>query len=421
MVGLIVALAIVAAIVGVPLGVALYFGIIPGVLFFAPAQETTVARLFVDNVNDPNIVAITLLVIAGELMTAANIIEPIMQLFELLLGRIRGGMALACVFTGLILAGATGSSAAEAAALASALQKPLGDRGYDPAFTGALIAATGALGVLFPPSVALIIFGTIIEYPVGKLWLAGIVPGLIGALFIAIVAVAIGRRYETPAATFKAGERPKVNWWRTLPAALIPVVVIGGIRTGLLTVSETASILVTYVVIYGFASRRLNLAKLVSAFQRGGRRCAMIFLILIAARTFTFFVIQRELAPALLSWATAAPIAHWMLLALLNVFLLVLGTMMDGLSLLIIATPLIYPVVTQLGMSPLQLAIMLGVNIEVAVVHPPFGMNLFAVAGVTGTSVMRISLRVLPFIGVLLALLVLVTYAPLPIFLWNQH
>jgi C4-dicarboxylate transporter DctM subunit len=251
------------------------------------------------------------------------------------------------------------------------------------------------------------------------LWLAGIVPGLIGALFIAIVAVVIGRRYETarPASAL----RPKVDWLRTLPAALIPVVVIGGIRTGLLTVSETASILVAYVVIYGFVSRRLNGRKLLLAFQRGGRRCALIFLILIAARTFTFFVIQRELAPELLSWVTSVQLAHWLLLAILNVFLLLLGTMMDGLSLLIIATPLIYPVVTQLGMSPLQLAIMLGVNIEVAVVHPPFGMNLFAVAGVTGTSITQISWRVLPFIGVLLSLLALVTYAPLPIFLWNAH
>ena len=118
---------------------------------------------------------------------------------------------------------------------------------------------------------------------------------------------------------------------------------------------------------------------------------------------------------------TSISLSSWVLLACLNVFLLLLGAMVDGLSLLIIATPLIYPVVTKLGMSPLQLAVMLAVNIEVAVVHPPFGMNLFAVAGVTGTSVMQISLRVLPFIGVLLCLLAVVTYAQLPIFLWNIH
>jgi C4-dicarboxylate transporter DctM subunit len=396
-------------VVGVPLGFAIVGGVLLGFAVYDPTQLQSVPSTMLDSVNHPTLVAVPLFIIAGSVIAESELVEPIVALVAWALQRIRGGAALTGVFTGLFFAGSTGSTAGESATIARALYPALRARGYESGFTGAVIAASASLGILFPPSITLIVFATLIEYPVQELWLAGLVPGLVTAALLAVVVVLVGRKQEVQ---HKAGLERR-DFVRSVPAVAMPVLVVGGIYSGFLTVSETAAALLAYVILYCLVSRKRTPVEIVQSFVRGGEVAGMIFLVIAAAHVLTYFFLLTNTVNNILTAVAGAHLSKYVLLALINLVLLGFGTVMDGLSTLIVGVPIVYPLLLQLGLSPVEAGVMLAVNIEIGVVHPPIGMNLWAVSGVTGVPVGRIAWRMVPFIGVLLTMLVVVTYGPL--------
>jgi C4-dicarboxylate transporter DctM subunit len=403
---------------GVPLAVALTAGIALGLMLYEPTALINVADLFVTNVDDLNLLAIPLLIMVGALVTEANMIEPIIRALEIPLRRVRGGMALVSVGSAVFFAGSTGSSAAETAMLASALHRPLQRRGYDPEFTGGLIAASGALGILFPPCIVLIIYSTIVGFPVTELWKAALAPGIIGVLMLGTLAVILGRRYETAPDGAIEDRVTRGELLRSLPALLLPVIVIGGIFSGIVTLSETAAVAFVYVVGYGILTRQLTMPRLSRALTAGGRQAGAIFFIVIAAKTLSFYLVSEGTTQSVISWVNDLGLHGWVLIAVVDITVLVLGILVDSLSLIIIAAPILATLLQANGVGLAQLGVLLAVTIEIGVIHPPFGMNIFAVSAVMDVSPGRVALRILPFVGVLLVLLGIVSYAPLPFFQW---
>jgi C4-dicarboxylate transporter DctM subunit len=477
----------------IPFGFALLLGITVGTLLFDPGTLQNLISQSLDNVNDPLLIGIPMLIIGGEMLSAVGAIDPIVDLLDGLIGRVRGCLGLVCVATSMFFAGSTGSSAAEAAAVASAFRDPMKQRGYPTRYVAPLITASTAIGILFPPSLALVLYASIVNYPVTELWKAGILPGIMTGVLIAIVGVILGRRATAPAAVTAGATADRADaeaaadvdadgvaasttaapsLARTMVSAAVPVtagagalggplstsplarparadrvleppqrpgrdggpirrlftvfggvampvVVVGGIYSGILTLTETAAVLVALVILYGFLVTRIGGRRMLNAARRGGERAGAIFLILVAARLFSTVLTYDQSVPALINWVNGLGLNKWELLAVINIALIVAGIFMDSLSLIVIAAPILYQMLSPLGISPVHLAIIMAMNIEIGVIHPPFGGNLFAVSAVTQMSVGRIAKGVIPYIGVLLLMLVLVTYVPVPGFQWN--
>jgi C4-dicarboxylate transporter DctM subunit len=454
---LILVIAAVALCIGVPFAFALLLGISVSTLVYDPGSFSNLLAQALGNVNDSLLIGIPMLIIAGEMLSAVGAIDPIVDLLDRAIGRVRGSLGLICVGTSMFFAGSTGSSAAEAAAVSAAFRDPMAERNYPTTYTAPLIAASTAVGVLFPPSLALVLYASIIEYPVTKLWTAGLFPGLLTGALIALVGVLLGRRAlsATPAlvepvevaepvaiganpAGLQPGsvavlDRPPEPPSRpvteqrggarhtvaVIGGVAMPAFVVGGIYSGLFTLTETAAVLVALVVLYGLLITRIGGRNLLAAARKGGERAGAIFIIIIAARLFSTVLTDQQVVPQIINWVDGLHLHKFELLAAINVALLVAGIFMDSLSLVVIAAPILYQMLSPLGVSPVHLAIIMAMNIEIGVVHPPFGGNLFAVSAVTGMSIGQIAWRVLPYVAVLLFMLILVTYVPVPGFAWN--
>jgi C4-dicarboxylate transporter, DctM subunit len=467
MIALIIILALACVLAGIPFAFSLLIGITAATLLDDSSMLNALPSYALSDINDPLLIAIPMLIIAGEMLSAVGAMDPLISLLDRTIGRYQGTLGIGAVLTSLFFAGSTGSSSAEAAAVASAFRDPMAQRGYRPAYTGALIAASTAVGVLFPPSLAMILYAEIVQYPVTQLWRAGIEPGLITAGLIAILSVVLARRNIRRAAlrpdrdqgepgpgdgTNPPPARPVVasaaeaagtatattapvtastapaaaelqlrtvrGWVALVVGLLIPVFVVGGVYSGIVTLTEVAAVLVLIVVLYGLLITRCSPATLLRSARRGGQRAGSIFLIIIAARLFSSILVSQQAVPSLLSYVAGLHVGKFGLLLGVNIALLIAGILMDGLSLILIAAPILVQLLAPYGVSPVHLAIIMAVNIEIAVVHPPLGSNLFAVSAVTRVPVGKLAVSILPYIAVLLVMLVLVTYVPVPGFSW---
>lgn len=475
----IVAVVLAGMLAGIPFAFSLLLGTTLATLVFDPSGLLNLPLLAMSDINNPLLIAIPMLIIAGEMLSAGGAIEPIVEAWEWLFGRIRGSLGLCCVATSMFFAGSTGSSAAEAAAVASAFQSPMEKRGYGRGYVASLVVAATAIGILFPPSIAMILYSQVVNYSVTALWVAGIFPGLIAGVLIAITGVFVahrklgsspaegrfsrsgprlGRRSDSadggdqgqavstdtgsppsarnrppgssratatvpvavPATTV---EMPALQGARkvvaTVSGLLIPVCVVGGIYSGILTLSEVSAALIAVIVLYGLFITRIGGRRLFDAARVGGQRAGAVFLIVIAARLFSSVLTEQQTITGLLTTVQHLHLSKFVMLLLANIVMLGAGALMDGLSLILIGAPILYQLLAPFGISPVHLAIIMAINLEIGVMHPPLGGNLFAVSAVTGVRVGRISIDVLPYIGVLLFVLALVTYVPVPGFAWS--
>jgi C4-dicarboxylate transporter, DctM subunit len=457
-IALIIVLALVCVLAGIPFGFSLLIGITVATLIDAPSTLSALPSYALSSINDPLLIAIPMLIIAGEMLSAVGAMDPLITLLDRTIGRFRGSLGIGAVLTSLFFAGSTGSTSAEAAAVASAFRDPMAQRGYRPAYTGALIAASTAVGVLFPPSLAMILYAEIVQYPVTELWHAGIEPGLITGVLIAVISVILGRRNlnraarnpdpgsqapgspdgaspprtggvaavtaertatsTTAPATTAASLGTVRGWIALVVGLLIPVFVVGGVYSGIVTLSEVSAVLVLIVILYGLLITRCTPATLLKSARRGGQRAGAIFLIIIAARLFSSILVSEQAITSLINYVAGLHVDKFELLLAVNIALLLAGILMDGLSLILIAAPILVQLLQPYGVSPVHLAVIMAINIEIAVVHPPLGTNLFAVSAVTRVPVGRLAVGILPYIGVLLVMLVLVTYVPVPGFSW---
>lgn len=422
---LILLLAIALIVLGVPVGLSLMGASIVGFAITSPIQLPAIANIAVNSVNDPTLVAIPLFVLAGAVIAESGFMDSLLEVLAYILRPIKGGLVLAAIGTALFFAGATGSTAGESASLAGSFFKPMSRRGYSPPLTAATISAACAAGVLIPPSITLIIYGTVANYPVTSLWLAGVVPAIITGVLLCVVGLFLARRSlsknqiipeDTP---LLAKQNLTLTIVKAVAAVGLPVFVMAGVYSGVFTITETAAISIVYVLAFGMIFNRLGVKRMFRCFNVGAERSALIFLVFVSAHVFTYYLQLSGVITSLVNGVTNSGLPRPVLLIVLDLVILALGSIMDGLGVLLVATPLIFPLLGILQLNPVQLGVMLCMAIEIGVVHPPVGLNLFAVSSVTEIPVGRIAISVLPYIGVLLFVLGLVTFAPLPIFQWG--
>lgn len=364
------------------------------------------------------LMAVPLFMTAGLLMEAGGISRRIVDLAESLVGWLPGGLAAVAVVSAMFFAGISGSAAADTAAVGGILIPAMIRSGYPPAFAGAVQAAGGSIGVIIPPSIPMIIFGFLTGASVGKLFAAGILPGLLmGATLVAAAAVMSKRAGFGSHKAFDPAEVRRCLR-RSLWALGAPVIILGGILGGVFTATESAAVAVVYALVVGiFVYRKLGVTRLPRLFIESSVMAAVIMFIIAQATVFSWFVTVQEFPARLAGLMLSVSDDPTVLLLAVNVLLLAAGTLIETTAALILFVPVIMPMLPALGIDVVHLGAIVVVNLALGMLTPPLGVCLIVSCGLAGTRLGEISLKVLPFFIVLVADLLLITFWS-PLTMW---
>ncbi|MEQ9055269.1 MAG: TRAP transporter large permease [Roseovarius confluentis] len=412
MLALVFAALLLLLFVGIPIFAALG-GLSMVLLMASGTPAISVAQVTVDKLNGETILAVPFFVIAAQFMDRGGIATSLSAMAEAWLGWLRGGLALTCVGATTVFAAVSGSSVATALAMATILVPAMLARGYDRPFALGVVGASGTLGILIPPSIILVIYGLIAEVSIPRLFLAGVVPGLLQGVLFAIFILFYARAKNLP-----RSDPPDLRTFllanlRAIPALAIPLLIFIGIYGGYATISESAalaailSILVSLVVYRGCGVR--DVLPIASTAMI---RSASIIMIVVAAFLFGHWLTESRMPARLVDFVVEIDLKAWQFLILMNLTMLLLGTVLEGLSIVLITLPLVLPLFRQFGIDPVHYAIIVVVNIEMAMLTPPVGLNLFVLSGVSKAPVSEVIRGILPFLGLMAILLLAVTFVP---------
>jgi len=407
-----VTMLVAAAALGAPIFVVL--GGAALILFFA--GDVPVAAIPVEVyriVTSPTIPAIPLFTLTGFMLAEGRASERLVRLFRALFGWLPGGMAIVTTLVCAFFATFTGASGVTILALGGLLLPVLLKSGYRDTFSVGLLASTGSIGLLFPPSLAVILYAVVARIPIPDLFIAGIVPGLLMVGAVCLLALREGLRAETSRTPFDPREA-----WRAIRVAkwelLLPVMILAGIFGGFMTLVEAAALAAVYALcVEATIHRDLNIWRdLPRVFVKCTTLIGGVFIILGVALGLTNYLVDAQIPMKAAAWVKAYIASPLMFLLALNVFLLIVGCLMDIFSAIVVVVPLLMPIATAFGIDPLHLAMIFLVNLELGYMTPPVGMNLFMASIRFERPLIEVYRGTLPFLGVLLFVLILVTYVP---------
>jgi tripartite ATP-independent transporter DctM subunit len=371
-----------------------------------------------DGIDTFSLLAIPLFLFAGELMTEAGVTHRLVRVASAFVGHIRGGLANVGVVSNFGMAGISGSAIADAAATGTVLIPQMRQKGYPVGFSCAVIAAASTVGPIVPPSIAFVLIGSILNLSVGKLFLAGILPGTLMSVAMFALTWWIARRRGYPV-EIRAGwsERRAAILAALLPLAA-PLVVVRSMAAGIATPTEAAAILVGYVALLGLlVFRTLSVRTLLDCAARAALVSAIIMLTVGMAQMFSALSVLERFGELVTGGMLAISSNVNVLLLLFNVMLLVLGTFMEPLPLMLVLGPIVFPLFQDLGVDPIHLAVVFVVNVILGLVTPPVGLILNVVGLIARIDPMAVFRDMLPYLAVLFAVLLLITYVP-AISLW---
>ncbi len=398
---------------GVPIAVAIGAGTMIA-LDQAGTPLLVMPQQMFQGINSFALVAIPMFILAGDIMSKGQVSERLVALAEALLGFLRGGLSIVSVLAGMFFAAISGSGAATTAAVGSTLIPELKRKGYDPASAASLIAASGTIGVVIPPSVPIIIYAVIAQESVARLFLAGIIPGI--AMGVGLMAIALVQGYRRAYPRGAAFSLRTI--WRSFCAAfwglMTPVIILGGIFSGYFTPSEAAVIAVNYAILVAlFIYRDLSLRDLYHVLIRSAVTTAVIMIVISASAALSWALSSWQVPSAIANSVLGLSTNTWMLLALILLLILLTGIFIETASALIILTPILLPLAVQLGIDPVHFGIIIVVGLAIGMITPPVAINLYVASSVTGLGLEQIARAVLPYLAVLVLVLVLIAYLPL--------
>ncbi len=359
------------------------------------------------------LLAVPAFIIAGEVMNAGGITNRIFGFAKACVGHITGGLGHVNVASNVIVSGMSGSAVADAASIGTLIIKAMHEEGYSRRYAGALTAAACIIGPLIPPSIPMVIYAVIASASVGKLFIAGFVPGILTAIFLMIYHYFYARRRG-----FKAAKRASLGeLWRAFKhaflALLTPVIIMGGIFGGVFTPTEAAAITAIYALVLAmFVYRVIGWRDLPRIFRNAANTSAVVGII-VSCATLANYVLTRQRVPqAMAEFLLGLSSEPFVILTLINVLLLVLGCFMEGLAIMILTVPVLLPVIGQLGIDPTHFGVIVVMNLMIGVLTPPFGMGLFVVAKVGQIPFEQLAREIVPFIPITVAVLAICTYFP---------
>lgn len=390
-------------------------------LFGTGIPFTLMSQMMVEGIRSFSMLAIPLFIFAGELMNASGMTRRIIRFAVTLVGHFFGGLANVGVLANYIMSGISGSALADAAATGSVLLPEMKKKGFPADFSSAVIAAAATVGPIIPPSIIFVMLGALMEISVGRLFLAGIIPGTI--MFVAMFALtwwlSRARNYPREEKATFADQRASLK--EGVFALLAPVVIVGTIVLGVATPTEAAAVIVVYAILLGFfVYRSLSIHDVVRAAGRTAISSSVIMLTVSTSGVFAFIAVLERMGEILTRAMLAISGELIVLLLLVNLLLLVLGMFMEILPILLILAPILFPLFGGFGIDPVHFGVVIVLNLMIGMITPPIGLNLFVVSAIGGVGVIEIFRAGIPYFLVLFAVLMLVTYVPaLTLFLPN--
>ncbi|MFL6933591.1 MAG: TRAP transporter large permease, partial [Xanthobacteraceae bacterium] len=409
---------------GVPIFAALIAAASLGILALNIGTIDPVHVALFGGLDNFPLLAVPLFIFAGEMMGRGGIARRLVEWVLAVVGGVRGSLALATVASSELFGSMSGSSVGCVAAIGRLMIPELTKRGYTAVFSGSLIASCGAIATIIPPSITMIIYGVAAQESVPKLFLAGIVPGLLIGLLVAIYLMIYARIEMIP---LTASLRWKNVWQSTgeaVWALFAPVVILGGIYGGIFTPTEAAGVACIYAVLVArFVYREMTWLDVWFTAIDSAKVISQILIIVSAAGAYSWVVTTSGFPARLVAAIAGLQVETWVLLLIINVVLLLVGTVLEPPAAILILTPLLIPLITQAGVDHIHFGIIFTVNLAVGMFIPPFGLNLFATHALFGIPLARLYRGVQPFIVIYLIALALITYVPAitlaPLKLWR--
>ncbi|RAI01740.1 TRAP transporter large permease [Acuticoccus sediminis] len=383
------------------------------------APMISVTQKIVDELNSQTLIAVPFFVVAATFMERGGVAKALIDAALTWVGRVRGGLGIVCVIACTIFAAMCGSSVATALAMGTILVPAMLREGYARPFAAGIVGSSGTLGILIPPSLAMVVYGVLSDESVPRLFLAGVIPGLIQAALISgwIVFYARRKGYRRSETPMARGDFLATNL-RALPALSIPIIVLGGIYGGVATVTEAAALSAVAAILVSLVFyRSITIKGVIPLIALATRNAATIMIIIVTALIFGHWVTESGATAAIVDFARQQQLSPAAFLAFVTVLFFVLGMFLEVFSVLLIALPVLLPLLPEFGIDPIQFGVIVTINMELALLTPPVGLNLFVLSSITKAPMAEVIRGIVPFV-VLIALLLLAVMVVPQLSLW---
>jgi C4-dicarboxylate transporter DctM subunit len=400
-------------LLGMPIAIALGLSSVLAIMLVGRDSLASLALKLFETSEQFTLLAIPFFILAGAFMTTGGVARRMIRFAVACIGHLQGGLAMASVLACMLFAAVSGSSPATVVAVGTIVIGGMVRAGYSREMAAGVICNAGTLGILIPPSIVMVVYAAATETSVGQLFMAGVIPGIVLGLMLMAAIWLRARWLGLPRLPRASAREILVAARDSVWGLLLLVIVLGGIYGGVFTPTEAAAVSAVYaflvaVFVYGDIGLRDVPRVLVDA----GRVTVMLMFIIANALLFAYVLtterIPQHIAEGIVAWG----MTPWQFLAVANLMLLVAGNFMEPTGIILILAPILFPIATRLGIDPVHLGIIMVVNMEIGMVTPPVGLNLFVTSGITGMSVTEVVRAALPWLSVLLVFLVLVTYIP---------
>lgn len=399
--------------IGVPIAISLGLSGTLSILFFSQDSiRSLVVKLF-ETSEHYTLLAIPFFLLSGAFMTSGGVAKRLIDFANSSVGHIRGGLAIAAVMACMLFAALSGSSPATVAAVGSIAIAGMVRSGYPKEFGAGIVCNAGTLGILIPPSIVMVVYAAATESSVGKLFMAGVIPGTLLGLSLMIAIYIIARKKNLPAmprATLKEwlSSGRKAAW-----GLLLMVIILGGIYSGMFTPTEAAAVAAVYAgFIALFVYKDISFKECPSVLLEAAKLTVMLMFIIANAMLFAFVLTTEQIPQDIAAWIITLGLSPWMFLLLVNIILLLAGNFMEPSAIILILAPILFPIAIELGIDPIHFGIIMVVNMEIGLITPPVGLNLFVTSAVTGMPLNETIKTALPWLMILLAFLMVITYIP---------
>jgi len=407
------ALLFVFMLLGMPVAIALGLSSVLTILFFGQDSLASLSLKLFETSEHYTLLAIPYFLLSGAFMTTGGVARRMIIFANACIGHLRGGLAMASVLACMLFAAVSGSSPATVVAVGSIVIAGMVKAGYSQPFAAGVICNAGTLGILIPPSIVMVVYGAATETSVGKLFMAGVVPGIVLGLMLMLAIYVRARLVKLPKMARAPLRDVLVAGRQSLWGLLLLVIILGGIYGGIFTPTEAAGVAAVYAFFIAvFVYRDIGIRDVPRVLVDAAKVTVMLMFIVANALLFAHVLTTERIPQAIAETIVALGMPDWQFLIVVNILLLIAGAFMEPTGIILILAPILFPIATQLGIDPVHLGIIMVVNLEIGMVTPPVGLNLFVTSGITGMSVMQVVRAALPWLMVLLTFLALVTYVP---------
>lgn len=426
MISLLFAVLFVLLFLGIPIGIAIGIAALAVVAVEGVVPLLIVPQKMLTAMNTWTLLALPFFMLVGVIMDKSGITDRLVSFASSLVGWLRSGMSYVSVFTGMLMGGISGSAPADTAALSGVMIPSMRRLGYPGAYAAALQAASGAIGIIIPPSIPMVVLGSVTSISVGGLFLGGLLPGILIGLSLMVISAIICRRrgYGEKTTTPFSFSKAVLSTREAFLPLLAPIIIVGGILTGVFTPTESGGVAAVYTLFLGMMIyKKISLRDLPAIFLEATVSAANVVLIIAASALFSWFLTKNGVPQAISTFLLSISDSQWFILFAVNLIFFIGGMFLEGIALIIMFVPILLPVALQVGISPVFFGVMVVINIAIGTLTPPVGVCLFVASSSGNESFEAVTHRAMPFVGAVAAVLILccffpeiITYIPAKVF-----